>query len=421
MSVRFFADTRPLQIPAYRRLWVANIATVIGAQLTVVAVPAQIYSLTGSSAYVGLTGLFGLVPLVVFGLYGGAISDAFDKRRVLLTTTTGMMACALVFWALSLSGLHNVWLLLAAFSLQQAFFAVNQPTRIAIFPRIVPAGQLAAASSLNGTLQQFGAVVGPLVAGALIPFTGYTWLYFLDALSILSSLWAVIALPALPAVGQSKTYSVSRRLIDGFRYIFAHHILLASFAADLIAMVFGMPRALYPEIAHVNFGGPESGGTAMSLLYSAMAVGAIIGGLLSGWTSHVRHDGRVVCWAIAAWGAVIALGGFFATQCHGAMGFYGVMVIAMIVIGGITDMWSAACRGAILSQAANAEVQGRIQGVHVIVIAGGPRLADILHGWLAHYLGAGATMAWGGVATVIGIGLLALAIPALRNYTRPTA
>ncbi|MDO4911042.1 MAG: MFS transporter [Corynebacterium sp.] len=421
MRMRVFADTRPLQVPAYRRLWIANIATVIGGQLTVVAIPAQIYSMTGSSAYVGLTGLFGLVPLIIFGLYGGAISDAFDKRRVLMVTTAGMMACALIFWAIAFSGSRNVWLLLGAFALQQGFFAVNQPTRIAIFPRIVPAGQLAAAASLNGTLQQFGAVVGPLVAGALIPFIGYTWLYFLDALAILSSFWAVFALPALPAVGRAHDQSVSRRLVEGFRYILTQPILLASFAADLVAMIFGMPRALYPEIAHVNFGGPEDGGTAMSLLYSAMAIGAIVGGLLSGWTSHVRHDGRVVVWAIAAWGAAIALGGYFVTLCDGAMGFYGSMVILMIMVGGMTDMWSAACRGAILSQSANAEVQGRIQGVHIIVIAGGPRLADMLHGWLSGYWGPGATMAWGGVATVIGIGLLALAIPALRTYTRPTS
>ena len=169
VSIRdFLADTRPLQVPAYKRLWVANIATMIGAQLTVVAVPAQIYSITGSSAYVGLTGLFGLVPLVVFGLYGGSIADSFDKRRVLVVTTWGMVLTAAVFWALTVSGNTNVWWLLLTFSLQQAFFAVNQPTRTAVFRSILPIHLLAAGASLNMMLMQAGAIIGPLVAGALI-------------------------------------------------------------------------------------------------------------------------------------------------------------------------------------------------------------------------------------------------------------
>ena len=194
MSIRdFFADTRPLQVPAYRRLWTANIATTIGAQLTVVAVPAQIYAITGSSAYVGLSGLFGLVPLVVFGLYGGSIADGFDKRKVLVASTLGMILTALAFWGLTAAGNTNVWWLLLTFSLQQAFFAVNQPTRTAVFRSILPLEQLPAGASLNMMLMQAGAIVGPLVAGALIPFIGYSWLYALDAALLIPTLGAVLA------------------------------------------------------------------------------------------------------------------------------------------------------------------------------------------------------------------------------------
>ena len=164
---RFLADTRPLGNDDFRHLWVANIVTVVGAQLTVVAVPLQIYAITQSSLYVGLTGMFGLVPLVGFGLWGGALADVVDRRTILLVTTTGLIATAVLFFAQAVAGLNNVWLLLALFSVQQAFFAVNQPTRSAVLPRILPLAQLPAANSLNMTVVQAGAIVGPLLGGAL--------------------------------------------------------------------------------------------------------------------------------------------------------------------------------------------------------------------------------------------------------------
>jgi MFS family permease len=170
------ADTRPLQERNFRRLWLANIVTVIGAQLTVVAVPAQIYADTGSSAYVGLTGVFGLVPLIVFGLYGGALADVFDRRTILVITTVGLIGTSALFWLQAFLGGTNVWLLLSLFAVQQAFFAVNQPTRSAILPKILPTELLPAANSLNMTVFQAGAIGGPLAAGVLIPVIGFQWL-----------------------------------------------------------------------------------------------------------------------------------------------------------------------------------------------------------------------------------------------------
>jgi len=175
------ADTRPLRTPAYRRLWSAGIVTVVGAQLTVVAVPTQIYQLTGSSAYVGLTGIFGLVPLVLFGLWGGAIADAMDRRVLLLLTGAGIAASSLILWVTAASGVGGVWLVLVLFAVQSAFLAVNQPTRSAVIPRLLPASLLPAANALNMTVVQAGAVAGPLVAGVLIPIIGLPMLYLLDA------------------------------------------------------------------------------------------------------------------------------------------------------------------------------------------------------------------------------------------------
>ncbi len=199
-----FADTRPLTSPDFRRLWTANIVTVIGAQLTVVAVPAQIYAITSSSAMVGLTGVFGLVPLIVMGLWGGALADVMDRRRLLEITTGGLIVTSALFWAQAALSLDNVWLLLGIFALQQAFFAVNQPTRTAILPKLVPADQLPAANALNMTVLSAGAIAGPLVGGALIPVLGYSWLYLIDTITLMATLYAVWRLKPMPVEGDDR-------------------------------------------------------------------------------------------------------------------------------------------------------------------------------------------------------------------------
>ena len=252
-----FADTRPLANAPYRRLFTANIVTVIGAQLTVVAVPAQIYTITGSSAYVGLTGLFGLVPLVVFGLWGGALADVMDRRTILQVTTVGLILTSAAFWAQAALHADNVWLLLCLFAVQQAFFAVNQPTRSAVLPRLLPPDQLPAANALNMTVMQAGAIAGPLVGGALIPVLGFSVLYLVDTVTLFATLWAVIRLPRLRIEGSTGATPGLAAVLDGFGYLRGHPVLLMSFVVDLIAMVFGMPRALFPQIAHQSFGGPD--------------------------------------------------------------------------------------------------------------------------------------------------------------------
>ena len=421
MSFRdIFADTRPLQVPAYRRLWTANIATTIGAQLTVVAVPVQIYAITGSSAYVGLTGLFGLVPLVIFGLYGGSIADGFDKRKVLVVSTLGMILTALAFWGLSVAGNTNVWWLLSVFALQQAFFAVNQPTRTAVFRSILPLEQLPAGSSLNMMLMQFGAIVGPLIAGALIPLIGFSWLYALDAALLIPTLGAVLALPSLPPSGQAQKAGF-RSVVDGLSYLWTQPILLVAMLLDLIAMTFGMPRALYPEIAAESFGesGDGGGGMMLALLYSSMAAGAVLGGLLSGWVSRVVRQGLAVIVCIVAWGVAVVIAGGAVMLSPGAVTMWAWMVILMLVLGGAADMFSAALRTAILQQSAAEHVQGRIQGVYIVVVVGGPRLADVLHGWAAGPFGVGLATLLGGVLVVVGTLLCAVFVPSFTNYLRP--
>ena len=416
---RLLADTRPLRVPAFRRLWLANIVTVIGAQLTVVAVPAQIYTMTGSSAYVGLTGLFGLVPLIVFGLWGGALSDALDRRLVFVVSTIGLIVTSGLFWAQAALGNTNVWLLLVLFAVQQGFFAINQPVRTAILPRLLPAEQLPAAMSLNMTVFQAGAIAGPLVGGVLIPILGYSWLYLLDTVTLFATLAAAIGLPAMPVGDGPKSIPGLRSIIDGLAYLRGHPIVLMSFVVDIIAMLFGMPRALFPEIAHLNFGGSTEGGLAFAVLFAAIPAGAVLGGLFSGWVSRISRQGLAVVWCILVWGAAITgfgVAAWLALVQPDERVFWLIVAAALLALGGAADMISAAFRQTILLSAASDDVRGRLQGIFLVVVVGGPRLADVAHGAVAVMAGAAITAAGGGVLVVLGTILAAIAVPAFVRY-----
>lgn len=403
---RHLADTRPLQNLYFRRLWLANIATVIGAQLTIVSVPAQIYLITGSSAYVGLTGVFGLVPLVVFGLYGGALADVFDRRTILIVTTWGLILTTGGLWVQAALGNQNVWLLLGLFAAQQAFFAVNQPTRSAMLPKILPAEQLPAANALSMTLFGAGAVAGPLLGGALIPVLGFAWLYFLDTLTIFATLWAVTQLPKLPVEGATGRAGW-RSVIEGFVYLRGHPVLLMSFVVDLIAMFFGMPRALFPEVAQSSFGGPPAGGLAFAVLFAAMPAGVVLGGVISGWVSRVQRQGLAVVACIVVWGAAIVVLGAAVLMADGpSMPLLSLAALALAV-GGAADMASSAFRTSMLQASASDAVRGRLQGVFIVVVAGGPRLADVAHGAASPLIGPGWTITAGGILTIVGVLLAA--------------
>lgn len=413
------ADTRPLRNPHFRRLWTANIITVVGAQLTVVAVPAQIYADTGSSAYVGLTGIFGLVPLVVFGLWGGALADHFDRRTLLQVTTAGLIGTAVLFWLQAALDVGNVWLLLCLFAVQQAFFAINQPTRSAVLPRLLDAEVLPAANSLNMTVMQAGAIGGPLIAGVLIPFTGFSWLYLADAVCLLATLWAVVRLPRLPVEGVVTGTPGLRSVVEGITYLRTQPVLMMSFVVDIIAMLFGMPRALFPEIAHESFLGPDEGGLAFALLFAGIPAGAVLGGVFSGWVSRVSAQGRAVIWCIVVWG--LAMVGFgvavgFADHAPGSARLWLVVAVLMLVVGGAADMASAAFRTSMLQSAAADEVRGRLQGIFIVVVAGGPRIADVAHGASAAMVGTAAAAAGGGVLVVVGVVLAALVVPSFVRY-----
>ncbi|MFF2200196.1 MFS transporter [Streptomyces sp. NPDC058145] len=404
---RWAMDTRPLRIPAFRRLWSSTIVTAVGSQLTAVAVPKQIYDITHSSAWVGYAGLAGLVPMVVFALWGGAVADTVDRRKLLLVTNTGIAVTSVLFWAQAVTGLDSVVVLMLLLALQQAFFGLNSPARNASIARLVPIGELPAANALGSTVMQTGLVVGPLLAGVLIPVIGLPELYLIDALALCVTVWAVFRLPALPPLGERPTRRAGvREIAAGFRYISGHKVLLLSFLADIVAMVLGMPRALFPQLAAETYA-PWGAGLALGVLFAGIPVGAVLGGLFSGVFSRARRHGWMVIGAVVGWGVAIA--GF------GLSGNLWV-AFAFLAAAGLADMVSMVFRGAILLSAATDDMRGRMQGVFTVVVAGGPRLADVLHGTVGSVFGPRAAVAGGGALVVVVMLALAAAVPGLRRY-----
>ena len=416
---RLFADTTPLRTPDFRRLWLAGIVTVIGANLTIFAVPVQLYALTQNSAYVGLSGLFALVPLVVFGLLGGAWADAMDRRLLLIIASCGLAVASVLLWLQAAMALNNVWVVLCLLSVQQAFYAINSPTRSAAIPRMLPGDQLPAANSLNMTVMQFGAIVGPLLAGVMLHWIDLSTLYLIDAITCIAPIWATFRLSPMPPTNDaqgSSRFGAVRSVLEGFRYLAGNHVVLMSFVVDLIAMIFGMPRALFPQMAHESFGGPVEGGTTMALLAAAMSAGAVAGGVFSGWLPRIRRQGLAVVIAIVVWGAAMAGFGLAGGLAHGSAGTLLWIALVFLAIGGAADMVSSAFRNTILQQAASDEVRGRLQGVFTVVVAGGPRLADAVHGGAAAVVGTTVAAAGGGALVVVGVVIAALVVPAFIRY-----
>ncbi|SDI51345.1 Transmembrane secretion effector [Actinokineospora alba] len=400
-------DVRPLKIKGYRRLWVSTAVTAVGSQLTAVAVPKQVYDLTGSSAWVGIAGAVGLVPLLVFGLWGGAIADAHDRRTVMIVTNIGVAVTSGLLWLQAFVSLGSVWTVLALLGLQQAFVAVNMPTRSAAIARLVPEELIPQANALGFTTFTFGMVFGPLAAGALIPLLGLSTLYLVDTVALVLALWMVTLLPKLPPGEGSSRKAGLTDIADGFRYLRGRNILLVSFLVDIIAMVAGMPRALFPEMAERTFGDPPGGGLALGWLYAAIPIGSALFGIFSGWFARMPRQGAVITISIIVWG--LAMVGFGLTTALW-------LAVVFLAIGGGADLISAVHRSSMLQTEATDEMRGRMQGVFTVVVAGGPRIADVLHGWGGAALGTAAAATIGGVLVVVLTIATVVAVPKFWRY-----
>ncbi|MFE4602204.1 MFS transporter [Kitasatospora indigofera] len=397
-----FADLSPLRENAdYRRLWFGQAVSSIGQQMTAVAVSVQVYDLTGSSFATGLVGLCSLFPLVAFGLYGGAIADTVDRRRLGLIGAAGLALVSAVLAGQALADLGQVLVLYAAVAVQAGFFAISSPARSAMVPRLVPAHQLPAANALNTVSMNLGLTVGPMIGGVLIGAYGAQAAYLVDTLAFTATLYAMWRLPAMRPLGERKGRA---SVLDGLRFLREQPNLRTSFLADLAAMIFGMPRALFPAIAVGFYGGDAR---TVGLLVSAPAIGALIGALFSGWISRVHRQGLAVLAAVAAWGLAIAAFGLLHNLWLG---------LFMLALAGCADTVSMIFRNTMMQVAAPDEMRGRLQGIFIVVVAGGPRLGDFESGAVASLTSPAVSVVTGGLACVAAILLLAARRPAFLRY-----
>ena len=398
---RHAVDMRPVRITDYRRLLVGQGTAFIGSMVTQVAVPVEVYSISHSSLLVGLVGFVGLLPLVVFGLYGGAIADAVDRGRLYFWSSVGTWLVTIALLVQTLIGLHNIPVILGLVAVQAGAFAVASSARGAIIPRIVPSDLVASANTLNFTVGNVGQVVGPLLAGVLISLDqGFAYAYGLDAVLFTAALYSAIRLPPLPPDGSLGRPGFSS-VIDGLVFIGSRPVLLMSFLVDIVAMVLAMPRALYPEVADERFHG------SVGPLYAALAIGSVLAGISGGWIARVRRRGVALTGAVVAWGTAVAISGL-AHQLW--------LVVILLALAGAADLVSAVFRQTILQTYAPDEMRGRMQGVFIAVVAGGPRLGDVRAGAMA--AATSATVSWvgGGVACVVVVLVAAIAVRPFWNY-----
>jgi MFS family permease len=400
---RHAIDVRPLRHPEYRRLFIGSAVSFFGYQFTAVAVPVQMFALTRSSAWVGYLGIAGLVPLLIFALWGGAVADAFDRRIVLLGSSLLMWASTLGLLAQGLLGLRSPALLLVLVAVQSVAFAVSAPTRSAIVPRLLPDDEVAAGNTLSYTMSNVATVAGPLGAGLVLANFPVATAYGIDAALFAVVLWAALRLPAMSPETSKRTTGGLGDVMFGLRYLATTPVLLLSFAVDIAAMVLALPRALFPQVASDRFGGIG----AVGWLFSAIAIGSVVAGLTSGWIGRVRRQGAALIAAVVVWGLAVAAAGL----AHSLW-----LAVLLLAVGGAADLVSAVYRQTMLQTYAPDELRGRMQGVFTAVVAGGPRLGDLRAGLMA---GFGITLDWvgGGIAAAVVAVALGIAFPALRRYT----
>lgn len=430
-------DLTPLQTSRdYRLLWLGELAGETGRQITLLAILLQVAAITDSALAVGALGLVQLGPLVTVTLLFGPVIDRLDRRRILLwaqlaigCTTTALMLLA----RMADPPLVGIYLLAAV---EAGLVAIVMPTRSSITPGLVPAEQLPSALALNQVMWNTTLIAGPALAGLVIKHLGFDVAYGIDLLTIVVVTATLLAMAPAPPKRKLESGSGSRSSTDvdvdsavmatgltepipsltgfaatreGLRFLRKNRALRATFWVDLVAMIFGMPRAIFPFLAVTQFErAPGDVAELVGWLMSAVAVGALLGALTSGWVGGVRRQGLAVLIAVAVWGAGITAFGLAGNSLWLAFG--------CLAVAGAADVISAVFRSAILQLSTPDELRGRLSSVHILVVAGGPRLGDFEAGVVASMFTPTISVVSGGVACIVGVGVMAAAVPELRNY-----
>ncbi|MCW2775480.1 MAG: entS 1 [Nocardioides sp.] len=400
-------DTTPLRTSRdFRLLFLAGTVFYFGAMVSYVAIPYQVYTLTGSNFAVGAIGLVELVPLVVFGLYGGALADHVDRRKLLISTGIAQAAFTAVLAVNAFRDDPSLWVIFVVSAFLAASSSLQRPSREALMPRTVTHDQIPAANALTSLGIQLGVLVGPAVGGLLVAYVGIGWCFLIDicGLGIASFLFVLMrpyphraetTPPSLAGIGQGLTYAFRRR------------DLLGTYLVDIAAMFLAMPVVLFPAVAEEVFGQPQ----VLGLLYSAETVGALVATALSGWTSRIHHHGRAIVIAATAYGAFVALAGLMPSIWLMAVCF---------ALSGSADMISGVFRGTIWSQTIPENMRGRLAGIEMLSYSIGPLGGQIRAGITADLWSVRGAITSGGLACVAGVTITAACLRDFWTYDNRT-
>jgi MFS family permease len=397
-------DITPLRTSrGFRLLYFGQVGAELSRQLLTVAVPYQVFVLTRSSLLVGAVGLVQIAPLIICSILGGAAADAFDRRRLLVLVEVGMTLTSVGF-AINTGGTAPLWPIFTLIAINAGLSGVEAPARNAVIPALVPHGQLPAALALHQTLHQTAQIVGPALAGVLIARYSLTATYWLAAISGVATVVALLPLGPQKPVGASGRMTVTA-IREGWRYLRSVPMLQQVMLIDLNAMVFGMPRALFPVVGTVVLGGDAA---TVGLLHAAPGVGALVGAVTTGWVSAVRRQGRVVVCAVVLWGAAIV-----------AFGMTGDIAVAVVLLAlaGAADVISNVFRNTILQATVPDGLRGRVTAFKVAMSGGGPRLGDAESGAVAALTTPTISIVSGGLASIAGAVLIAWRGRAIWNQS----
>jgi MFS family permease len=404
---RVLADITPLRESAgFRALFAGQLVSFAGNQITVVAVAYQVFLLTRSSLAVGLVSLVQLPPLLFGSLVGGAVVDSADRRRLLMVTQVLLGLCSAGLAVNAMLDEPHVWPLFAITAVAAGLAGIDWPARSAVIPGMVRQDQLPAANALWQIQMTSGLALGPALGGLLLARVGAAGAFWVDVGSYAVAFVAVSRLPPLlPEGGGTKVGF--RSIAEGLRFIKGSRVLQGTFLIDINAMVFGMPRALFPALGLQVFGG---GAATVGLLYAAPGTGALLGALTSAWVSRVLRQGLAVFVAVAVWGVAIAAFGFTTWL---------PLALALLAVAGAADVASAVFRNTILQTSVPDALRGRLSSMHIAVVTGGPRLGDLEAGAVASLTTPRVSVVTGGLACTVGVLVLGWLLPELRRYALP--
>jgi MFS family permease len=402
-------DVAPLRGSRDLRCLVAGqLLSTLGAQLTTVAVPYQVYILTRSSLYVGLVSLAQVLPLIAGALLGGSLADAADRRRVLLGAQLLTLLCSAGL-ALNADTGPALWPLFALPAMSAGFTATTSSGLSAILPNLVRRSEVAAVNAIFQALFQVGQVAGPAVAGLLLVGEGVRLIYWMDVAALAAAILATTLISPQPARAAASRRPGLPSIAAGLRYLRGRQVIQGAYLIDINATVFGLPRAVFPALALTVFGG---GARTLGFLYAAPGAGALLGALTTGWVHRVRRQGRAVIAAVLVWGAAIT--------CFGLVRWLPA-ALALLAVAGCADVISAVFRATIVQLAVPDELRGRLMGVQMAVVTGGPRVGDAESGAVASAFSPVTSVVSGGLACIAGALILARLLPAFRRQQAPVA